>query len=392
MKILLATDLYTPAVNGVVTSTVSLKGSLENLGHEVRVLTLSEFDYIDRNEDIYAVSSMNVNKIYPGARVRFFRDRSVLRQIINWKPDIIHTQSEFSTFRMAKYITQFLPIPIVHTYHTVYEDYTHYFSPSKKTGRKVVSLLTKKRLSDAEAVIVPTNKVARLLKGYEVEQPISVIPTGIELGKFRQKANPKDLMELRKQYGIPEDTFLFVSLGRLGKEKNIEELLYFLSMIKLKPYLLIVGDGPDKYNLQEYAKELGLNDQVIFTGMINPKEVPLYYQVADLFVSASTSETQGLTYIEALASGLPALCREDESIENVIMDGLNGYQYRSFKEFESCLYKLIKDKEAYANMASFAKEFALSHYSSTSFGEQVYEIYEQALESYQVRPMMQMHP
>ena len=392
MKILLATDLYTPAVNGVVTSTVSLKRSLENLGHEVRVLTLSEFDYIDRNEDIYAVSSMNVNKIYPGARVRFFRDRSVLRQIIHWKPDVIHTQSEFSTFRMAKYITQFLPIPIVHTYHTVYEDYTHYFSPSKKTGRKVVSLLTKKRLSDAEAVIVPTNKVARLLEGYEVEQPISVIPTGIELDKFQKKADHKDLMALRKQYGIPEDAFLFVSLGRLGKEKNIEELLYFLSMIKLKPYLLVVGDSPDKYNLQEYAKELGLNEQVIFTGMVNPKDVPLYYQVADLFVSASTSETQGLTYIEALASGLPALCREDESIENVIMDGLNGYQYRSFKEFESCLYKLIKDKEAYTNMASFAEEFAFSHYSSASFGEQVYEIYKQALESYQVRPMMQMHP
>lgn len=392
MKILLATDLYTPVVNGVVTSTVSLKRSLENLGHEVRVLTLSEFDYIDRNGDIYAVSSMNVNKIYPGARVRFFRDRSVLRQIIHWKPDVIHTQSEFSTFRMAKYITQFLPIPIVHTYHTVYEDYTHYFSPSKKTGRKVVSLLTKKRLNDAEAVIVPTNKVARLLEGYEVEQPISVIPTGIELDKFQKKADPKDLMALRKQYGVPEDAFLFVSLGRLGKEKNIEELLYFLSMIKLKPYLLVVGDGPDKYNLQEYAKELGLNEQVIFTGMINPKDVPLYYQVADLFVSASTSETQGLTYIEALASGLPALCREDESIENVIMDGLNGYQYRSFKEFESCLYKLMKDEEAYKNMASFAEEFAFSHYSSVSFGEQVYEIYKQALESYQVRPMMQMHP
>src|SRR5699024_12570915 len=95
MKILLATDLYKPAVNGVVTSTVSLKRSLENLGHEVRVLTLSEIDYIDMDQDVYAISSMNVNKIYPGARVRFFRDRSIIKEIIHWKPDIIHTQSEF---------------------------------------------------------------------------------------------------------------------------------------------------------------------------------------------------------------------------------------------------------------------------------------------------------
>lgn len=391
MKILLATDLYKPAVNGVVTSTVSLKRSLENLGHEVRVLTLSEIDYIDMDQDVYAISSMNVNKIYPGARVRFFRDRSIIKEIINWKPDIIHTQSEFSTFQMAKYITHFLPIPIVHTYHTVYEDYTHYFSPSKKTGRKIVSVFTKKRLNDAEEVIVPTDKVARLLKGYEVEQPISVIPTGIELDKFQKPVDDKKLTELRSRYNIPQNAFLLVSLGRLGKEKNIEELLYFLSMIKLKPYFLIVGDGPNNYQLREYAKELGVDKHVIFTGMIDPKEVPIYYQVADLFISASTSETQGLTYIEALASGLPALCREDESIENVIIDGKNGYQYRSFKEFESCLYTLIKDCEAYKDMAKFAKEFALENYSSAAFGEQVYEVYERALDSYQIRPMIQIN-
>ena len=391
MKILLAIDLYKPAVNGVVTSTVALKRSLEHLGHEVRVLTLDKIEYIDLEEDVYAVSSLNINKVYPGARVRFFNDRFVLGQIIDWKPDVIHTQSEFSTFKMAKYIAHYLSIPIVHTYHTVYEDYTHYFSPSEKTGKKVVSVLTKKRLSNAEEIIVPTKKVANLLESYEVEEPISVIPTGIELDKFEQPSDEKEINALREKYGIPKEACLLISLGRLAKEKNIEELLFFLSTIKLKPYLLIVGDGPNREDLEASVKALNLEKQVRFTGMIEPEDVPKYYHMADIFVSASTSETQGLTYIEALASGLPALCRADESIENVILDGKNGYQYHSLKEFESCLYKLMKDDEARQFMSSFAKEFAWTYYSSSAFGERVCRIYERAIKAHQPEFMFRMH-
>lgn len=382
MKILLATDLYVPAVNGVVTSTVSLKSSLENLGHEVRVLTLAKEGYIDSERNIYAVSSLNFSRVYPGARVTFFDDRDIFRKIVQWQPDVIHTQSEFSTFRMANHLAEYLTIPIVHTYHTIYEDYTHYFSPSRRTGRKIVSLLTKKRLSEVEEVIVPTKKVATILNRYGVSEPVSIIPTGIELDKFQVELSSEKREALRKEYGIPKDAFLLVSLGRLGKEKNIEEILYFLSMVKQAAYFLIVGDGPNKYSLTQYVKELGLENRVHFTGMVAPDEVPIYYQLGDLFVCASTSETQGLTYIEALASGLPALCRADDSIKEVIVDGITGYQYRSFKEFESCFYSLMSNKKTYNKMAFDAKEFVFTHYSSESFGLQVQEVYERAINSY----------
>lgn len=385
MRILLATDLYIPAINGVVTSTVALKNSLEQMGHDVRVLTLSEHDYIDIKQDIYALSSFNVNKIYPGARVKFTKDRAVLGEIIDWQPDIIHTQSEFSTFRMAKYIAHYLSIPIVHTYHTIYEDYTHYFSPSKKTGRKVVSLLSKKLLSDAEYVIAPTDKVKRLLDTYEVTQPIKVIPTGIQLSQFNHKMGPAKRAEMRKNLGIPKDAFVLISLGRLGKEKNLEELLLFLSLLKIEVHLLVVGDGPNRFELGEYARELAIDDRVTFTGMVPPEDVALYYQLADVFVSASTSETQGLTYIEALASGLPAICRADESIENVVIDGVTGFQYHSFKEFESCLYTVRQNQVLYSEMKTQAEEFAFQNYSSEAFGEHVYEVYEKSLSSFHAK-------
>lgn len=388
MKILLTTDLYVPAINGVVTSVVSLKAALEKLGHEVRVLTLSEVDYIDVEHDIYAVSSFNVNKVYPGARLKLLNGRPVLKEIIDWEPDLIHTQSEFSTFRMAKHIAHYLSIPIVHTYHTVYEDYTHYFSPSKKTGKKIVASLTKKILNEVEEVIAPTDKVYNLLKSYEVTQPITVIPSGIQLDKFRYRFDQEKLNEIRDSYNIPHDAFLLVSLGRLGKEKNIEELLFFLSLLKIDVRLLVVGGGPNQYKLMDYAKKIGLEDTVAFTGMIDPKQVPIYYQVGDVFVSASTSETQGLTYIEALASGLPALCRADDSIKDVIVDGKTGYQYHSFKEFESCLYTLYNDSETYQNIAKDAEDFALKYYSSDAFAKHVLEVYEKALESYSTRQVI----
>lgn len=391
MRILITTDLYTPAINGVVTSIVSLKKSLEKLGHDVRVLTLADYGYINEVDHVYAVSSLNVDKVYPGARVKLFSDRSIIRDLIEWQPDVVHTQSEFSTFRMAKQIAQHLNIPIVHTYHTVYEDYTHYFSPSRTTGRKIVSLFTKRVLNEVESVIAPTNKVENILNKYGVSQPITVIPTGIQLERFEERISEEDRRAFRAQYDIPEDAFLLVSLGRLGKEKNIDEILFFLSLLKQNVYFLIVGDGPHKVNLMSKVRELGLDSHVRFTGMVSPLDVAKHYQVADLFVCASTSETQGLTYIEALASGIPALCRADESIENVIINSQTGYQYHHFKEFESALYALMKDEVHYKQVAVQAKDFVSRNYSSQAFGLHVSSVYGQAVESFHSNQMMQMH-
>lgn len=391
MRILITTDLYTPTINGVVTSIVSLKKSLEKLGHDVRVLTLADYGYINEVDHVYAVSSLNVDKVYPGARVKLFSDRSIIRDLIEWQPDVVHTQSEFSTFRMAKQIAQYLNIPIVHTYHTVYEDYTHYFSPSRTTGRKIVSLFTKRVLNEVESVIAPTNKVENILNKYGVSQPITVIPTGIQLERFEERILEEERRAFRAQYDIPEDAFLLVSLGRLGKEKNIDEILFFLSLLKQNVYFLIVGDGPHKVNLMSKVRELGLDSHVRFTGMVSPLDVAKHYQVADLFVCASTSETQGLTYIEALASGIPALCRADASIENVIINGQTGYQYHHYKEFESALYALMKNKAHYQELATQAKDFVTRNYSSQAFGLNVSIIYGQAIESYHSNQMLQMH-
>lgn len=379
MKILLTTELYAPAVNGVVTSILTLKQALEERGHDVRVLTLSEKRSL--SDEVYTVPSYGVGKIYPGARFALSTDEEICQEMIEWAPDIIHSHCEFSTFRMAKYIARVLDIPIVHTYHTVYEDYTHYFSPKKTWGKKIVSIFSRRVLKHASSVIVPTKKVETILKNYGVTSPIYVAPTGIPLEKFSSSLSREEKRAMKKAYGIPEKNHVLVTVSRLAKEKNVEEILYYLAKIDDPSLsLLIVGDGPHRQRLEELVMELHLEDTCIFTGMVDPSDIPKFYQLGDIFVSSSTSETQGLTYIEALASGLPALCRKDTCLTDVIHEGVNGYQFTTFAEFEERLYTMLLYAPLRKHLSSQAKAFAQETYSAKRFGEKIEDIYLQEME------------
>lgn len=380
MKILMTTEWYLPTINGAIVSIVTLKEALEKLGHEVKILTLADKHFASQSDDVYAVSSYGAGKIYPGARFTLSADDEILAEIIRWKPDIIHTQCEFSTFRIAKQLTRMLNIPIVHTYHTVYEDYTHYFSPNKLWGKKLVSYFSKRVLRNTETVIVPTEKVYHLLKEYGVLQPITVVPTGIKMEKFQHLLTDEEKIELRNQYNIPKDNSLLISIGRLAKEKNVEELIYYLAKLNNPNLsLLIVGDGPYRSFLEALVNELGMEKTILFTGMVCPEEISAYYQIGDLFVSASMSETQGLSYIEALASGTPALCRKDPCLKEVIHDGINGYQYASFNQFEEYLNSILSNRSLRKQFSENAVRIVRENYSSESFGKKIEEVYTEVL-------------
>ncbi len=214
-------------------------------------------------------------------------------------------------FALARRIAHAAGAPLIHTYHTVYEDYTHYFSPSRSMGRKMAALFTRMICADCDAVIAPTPKISRLLVGYGVHCPVRIIPTGLDLQRF---AVPQD-DALRSRLGLPPkeaNKTVLLSLGRLAKEKNTTELVDSMQNLP-NAVLLIVGDGPECAALEQQAQSLGVADRVIFVGAVPPAEVPRYYALGDVFVSASTSEAQGLTYIEAMAAGLPLLCHADLS-------------------------------------------------------------------------------
>lgn len=375
MKVLITTDTYIPSVNGVVTSILNLYKQLKMLGHDVKILTLSNKGYDYSEGDVYYLKSLKAH-IYPNARIRYIFNKKVIDEIIKWKPDIIHSQTEFSTMIDAKYIAHKLKIPQIHTYHTMYEDYLNYFMKGKVIRRGTAAKLTSLLLNTFDGVIAPTEKVKNALTNYGVKIDISIVPTGIDISKFDKDFTMEENLELREKYGISYDDKILLYLGRIAQEKNIEEVIDLFQMVNdnNSAYkLLIVGGGPYLKVLKEKVEKQGLSHCIKFAGMVNSQEVYKYYKIANAFVTASTSESQGLTYIEALASGCPVVCKWDECIEGVIKDNETGYSYNNPQEFLVAI-KLLGDdgvKEFMKNSCyNKAKE-----YSSENFGENVAKVY-----------------
>lgn len=343
MKILITTDWYKPVINGVVTSILNIEQALRKQGHEVRILTLSRTTKSYQKGNVTYLGSMTAGKIYPDARIRLICNRKWVRDIMRWEPDIVHSQCEFTTFGLAKKISREMEIPLVHTYHTIYEDYTHYFSPNRKMGKRAAAMFSKVICNQADRIIVPTEKIRGLLKGYRVSTGTSVIPSGIDMQPLQQRV---DKMVLRKELGLPEKQRILLYLGRLAREKNLEEVFKYMGQYRgEKITMLVVGDGPDREAAKEAAECVSEDVQVIFTGMVRPKDIWRYYGASDIFVSASQSETQGLTYVEAAAAGLPLLCRRDDCLKNVLAEGRNGWQFETEEGF-------IQSLSAYMNCSA----------------------------------------
>lgn len=380
MKVLITTDWSESAINGVVTSVASLVDGLTALGHEVRILTLSNNRHSYQKGNVTYIGSVNVGKIYPNARLKAVPSGRYVRALVAWHPDVVHSQCEFSTFFLAEKISEACNCPLIHTYHTVYEDFTHYFSPSVRFGKYVAAVLSKRILSKTQEVIAPTQKIKKMLLGYGIETPISVIPSGLRLDQFRKQMEPVERVALREELGISATDRVLVYLGRLAREKNIEELLDLLSLWKEKSLrFLLVGDGPYRTKLENRVSELGLESQVVFAGMVSPQMTAWYYHLGDIFVSASQSETQGLTYIEAMACGLPLLCKYDPCLDEVIQDEVNGLTYRNADEFCEKLDRLLSDDMYRRNIGSEARKIALNNFSSESFAEKALRVYKKHL-------------
>jgi len=377
MKILITTDLFTTSTNGVVTSVRNLYEELTGKGHDVRILTLSGDRESYKENHIYYIKSVSIDFVYPDVRMPISYRNDLIRELIDWKPDVVHSQCEFFSFQFAQRIAKLTGAPIVHTYHTLYEQYVNYLIPGKYIGRQVVRQLSRMRLKNVAKVIAPTAKVEDTLRDYGITADIQVVPSGISLEQHHVRLSEEERAKKRRELGIPENHNVLLNLGRLGTEKNLGELLdYFAEALKCDNYLtlLIVGDGPDKTNLEQQAFELGIREHIIFTGMVSPKEVQNYYQLADVFVNASTSETQGLTYIEAAANGLPLLCRKDPCLDDVIKDGVNGYEYTNFQEFEEYLSDMLMNPDWRKNASEQSEKIAEA-FGKEHFVESVEHIY-----------------
>ena len=387
MRIGIFSETYEPYISGLVTSEVMLKKALERQGHEVYVVTanLESFKYeYNEEEKILKIPGIPTG-IYDSRMTSIYPIQAV-NKIKSWKLDVIHSQTEFAIGTFARLIAKQYNIPLVHTYHTLYEDYIYYITKGyfEKSSKKLVEYLTKFYCDKtATELIVPTTKTYKLFKEkYKVEKNINIIPTGIDVERFfKENINQKELSMLRRTLQIDKKDFIILFVGRLGEEKNVEFLINSQkNLVKKHPNikLIIVGDGPDKEKYEQLTRKLDLENNIIFTGKTSWDEMPYYYQVADIFATASKTETQGLTVIEAMASNVVPVCMKDEAFESMITDELNGLLFKNQEEYEDIILRLYDDSNELERLDKQARIQAES-YSSKFYADKVLAVYQRAI-------------
>ena len=376
MRVGLFTDTYFPQVSGVATSIRTLKEELERAGHQVYIFTTTDKN-IDPDEDPSIVRLPSIPFFaFKDRRIAYAGFSLAYKFAKQYKLDIIHTQTEFSLGMCGIRIARELHIPVIHTYHTQYEDYVHYIAKGRLITPSMVKYFVRSYLSEVDGVICPSQIVENLLDSYKVKIPKRVIPTGIKLNNYvRDDIADLEVQALKEQLGLLVDDVMLLSLSRVSYEKNIQAVLEAMPDVveqndKIK--LVVVGDGPYLEELQNQAKQLGVEGSVIFTGMIDHEQVGLYYRACDFFISASTSETQGLTYTESLASGRPVIAHGNPYLDQLIDQKMFGTLYYDEKDLPEAILDAVAFTPKMTAEALTAKRYEIS---ATNFGKSVYQFY-----------------
>ena len=390
MKIGIFTDTYLPDVNGVVTSVELLRKILEENGHDAYVIcTYKGINKVKKEGKIIRLPGVEIKKLY-GYALTSPLHFLYIEELRSLNLDIIHAETEFGVGIFANIVASTLNLPLVRTYHTTYEDYTHYlnFINSKtldKGLKKLVVKWSKLYCNNCVKLITPSKKTKDMLISYGVTTPIDIIPTGIELKAFRKEnIDLARVKEIKSELNILADEKLLIYVGRIAKEKSIDKIIDAFKDVKkngLKVKLLIVGDGPILNDLKKMVSDYALDDYVKFVGKKPFFEIPVYYHASDGFISASTSETQGMTYIEALASGLVVLAHYDEVLDDIVKENVNGFYFNNDDIYNTILKFDNLNDDVYQKMKENAVNSILD-YDSDKFGSDSINLYKQAIEDY----------
>lgn len=392
MRIGIFSDTYFPDINGVVSSIVTLQKVLEEHGHDVFIIANRPYFLQSSFEkNVYRLPGVKIKKLYGYVLTSPIHFAAYVK-IRNMNLDLIHVHSDFGVGIFARIIGNLQNIPVVFTYHTAYEDYTHYFNfldlkSVEKVSKRVISGISKQLGNRSSAIIAPSKKTKEMLLRYGVTKDIYVVPTGLDLEKFRRRPVDSEMISrVRKEMGIQDNECLIVFVGRIAKEKSIDLVINGFSLIDQEKYpcrFLIVGGGPEVKNLIEIVKQLNLEKSVLFTGMKPSEEIAKYYHAANVFVSASLTETQGLTFIEAMASELPVFARPDQVLENLVIEGCTGFYFETSSQLALGLqeYMQLNDKEK-EDLKRNAK-LKSDEYDSEIFYHSIMSVYEKVLSNRQ---------
>jgi 1,2-diacylglycerol 3-alpha-glucosyltransferase len=376
LRVAIFSDSCLPILNGVSVSIDALVQELRNRGHSVHVFTTSHPGYEDPDPNTYRFRSIFTpwTGDYPMAVPPFL---PVLRKFRRHEFDLIHTHTPFTVGFCGLKWAESHDIPIVSTYHTLYDRYAHYipYFPRRYIRFKIAKH-TNYYYSRVHHVITPSAAAFRWLRRHSVRTPISVIPTGAPTRQMLERA------DVRRKLGIPPDQRILLYVGRIAREKNLTTLFEMAALAFSQDPTLrlwLVGDGLHREACAEHARTLGIGDRVKFVGFVPRDEVDQYYAAADLFVFSSITETQGLVVQEAMTYGLPAIAVAGGGASASIVEGKNGFIVKNDPEaFAERVLATMRDPDLYERLALEAERSVRSH-GTAEMCEKVLEVYRTVL-------------
>ena len=387
MRIAIFTDTYPPFINGVSTSTFNLVHSLMEKGHEVLVLAPRFTDgKLEQVDNVVYIPGIYLKKLY-GYRLTNLFANEPISIVKKFKPDVIHNQTDFTIGVLARRCAKKLKLPIVYTYHTSYEDYTYYVTRGimDRFAKRVVRHYSKELASRMTEFITPSEKTKEYMRLVGSDIYINVIPTGIDFSIFKpENIDQERVAKFKEEHGIKKTTKVFLLLGRVAKEKSMDVSLRGIAAYHQKHpetdiKVLIVGDGPHRDELGLYAEELGISKLVDFIGAVPALEVPFYYNLCDIYTSASITETQGLTFMEAMAAERIVLARFDSNLTGTIVNGKTGFFFTDDASFVNQVEKILSLDEKQKAKVIEAANKTLETYSIEKFYDNVVRVYKRAI-------------
>lgn len=384
MRIALFTETYEPYINGVVTHIRALKNGLEKLGHDVLIVCANpNTRHYFVKDNVLNCPSVSVKKIYeygiatPISPIRF-------KYIKKFNPDVIHIHTEFGVGYSGAAASRLLNVPLVYTMHTMYDDYLYYIVPKRliNIAKKTSHMYAKMLANKATCLTGPSKKVQHFFDSCGVKKNVYIIPNPVEVDLFKPDCTSQEKKDkIRKSLNVSENDLLLCFCGRLGREKNVDLLIQYWNekLSGTNSKLLIIGDGPCKTDLEELVISFGLSSQIKFVGKIAHEDLPPYYDSCDLYITASLSDTNSISMLEAMASGKPVVHIKDELNKGQVIDGVNGFIYNNACELSAILdkYKSLSVEEK--NKLSKTARDSVEKKGSLTLAQNLLKVYKTAI-------------
>ncbi len=379
MKIGIFTDSFRPYTSGVVRSIELFSREYTTLGHEVYIFG-PDYPLLHPPKETGVFRFLSVPwPINPDFALPIPFSSQLGSTIKKIGLDIIHAQSPFLLGRLGARAARRHKLPLVFTFHTLYDQYVHYFPVAEETSKQVVQGIARNFCNRCNMVVAPSQLVINYLRRIGVEAPAVNIPTGVDLDEFKE-LNPNWLKE---NHDVGEDEKALLFVGRLGKEKNVVFLMKaFLKVQEKFPEtrLVLVGKGPEEDYLRKMSREMGISERVIFTGVLSRQDIVHCYASANLFVFPSVTETQGLVIGEAKATGLPVVAVRAFGPAEIVSHDEDGLLTDpSIPAFSEAIISLLEDEEKYKKMSKQALKNA-ELVSSRYCAERMLEVYQDLLD------------